>query len=142
MDHKETWQGRWYKKEVTVEGRVLTISDHWYFQTSLWRVAPIRNVVNWYMDQPWQSKWFHEHCESKINQAFNGDVERIPEYICPKPHGDPRDQFVRATCQRTFIWGPVGEDRYIVHLGGKPEDWALDYPREELDTRLAEKNNK
>ena len=42
---------------------------------------------------------------------------------------DALDPNVRATIQRTFIWGPIGEDRYIRHIGTDPKDWSDTHPR-------------
>ena len=159
MPYKETWQGRWYKVPMQFEvidkfddglgnqSRLvtLTISDHWHFQTSLWRVAHIRAVVDWFMNDFRESVSFHEHCEMKINNAMNGNVPRFPPLITMPPSDLPqgrreRDQSTRAKYQRTFIWGGIDEKAYIKHIGGKPEDWALPHPRAEYDGRAHEES--
>lgn len=152
MPYKETWQGRWYKIPVELpvgDRRVtLTISDHWYFQTSLWRVAHIRPVIEWFMENSIEQPSFHEHAEIKINDAMNGNhAPRFRFYgaqdfavdspiIIPPRHLAPqqreRDPFVRAQIQRTFIWGGIDEKAYIRHIGHRPFDFALNHPREEI----------
>jgi hypothetical protein len=134
MDYKETWKGRWYKREVQYGNDVtLTVADHWYFQTSLWRVAPIRNVVTWFMQHPHESQWFHEHCEAKINNFLDGGFAQDQHFrtlpCVLLPHGNPEDTHVRERFQRTFIWGKIGEDRYVLHTGNRPEDWAGKHER-------------
>jgi len=130
------WKGNWQKREARfpmLEGpeEVLTVSDHWYFQTSLWRVERIQWIVNWFME--WHGPSFREHCEFKINHAFN---RRIPElnaldavgrlpFPLPPSESVSMNSEVRREVQRTFIWGPIGDDKYIDHIGGDPKDWAL-----------------
>lgn len=125
------------------EDLTLCVSDHWYFQTSLWRVARIKPVVDWWMQHHGAS--FHEHCEVKVNRTFNGQIAEFGEpWPLPNALGhrtidpttgvrraidNPMDPLVRQTYQRTFIWGKIGEERYIEHIGGDPADWALWRPR-------------
>lgn len=157
---KETWKGRWYKVPVAfpdrrddtrgawifpghadVPGTTLTVSDHWYFQTSLWRVSAIKPVVDWFMDDLQESTWFGEHCEQKINNSMNGNVARFPRglIVLPSealtPEQREREQEVRATCQKTFIWGGIDCKAFIQHIGSKPGDWALPHPRDVYDGR-------
>jgi len=142
MEFKETAQGRWYKKEKHFAHspiddaciiQPLTVSDHWYFQTGLWRVSVIKPIVDWFMTNSYEWPWFHEGCEDKINRAM--DLVYPPAFTIILSDGAPwhqTDPDVRAQYQRTFIWGPIGEDRYIIHLGGDPKDFALRRPRQEL----------
>ena len=110
---------------------VLTVSDHWYFQTGLWRRERIKAVVDWWLTTTGES--FREHCEPKINKAMNGEVGEFNRAaILDTPPGggaSAMDQDVRASVQRTFIWGNIGDDRYIDNLGADPKDWALFRPR-------------
>lgn len=131
MDHKEKPDGtRWYKKELEFDEHTLTVSDHWYFQTALNRRKPLWDVVNWFMNHPFEWKWFHERCEDKINRAFDGFHEDFPQalnnFVDPKEAHLPD---VRARLIRTFIWGKIGEERYIRHIGADPKDHALVHPR-------------
>jgi len=135
VEFKETHKGRWYKKEVRCEDKPLCVSDHWYFQTSLWRVSAIKPVVDAYQAHWHEGKWFNEHSESKINAALDG---YRPDLYTPDPPiwGDPSDPNVREVCQRTFIWGPIGNDRYIKHIGDDPKDWAGTHPRDKDHLRV------
>jgi hypothetical protein len=133
MAGKGIGEARWYKREYSfaipdLEGNsltyTLTVSDHWYFQTSMWRVEPILGVCEWWMGN---SNSFHEHCEPKINKVFNGQTNY--DGLGVYRGNNPMDQDGRATQQKTFIWGPIGEDRFIDNLGDNPDDWALLRPR-------------
>jgi hypothetical protein len=118
MAFKETWQGRWYKRElIEVGGRTLTISDHWYFQTGLWRTDFIRRAVEYCSVYP----QFVESVEQTVNNYLDS-------YYCNNPR-DP-DERVGPESPGTLIWGPIGEDQFVKHIGDKPEDWAGDHPRE------------
>ncbi len=148
MDYKDTWQGRWYKREFDfktmtcmqcqktfrpahyamhpcplVHGQdtalrvpqTLTVSDHWYFQTSLWRrsvIAPVVTSLNY--EQP---EKFKHRCEDQINAYLDHEYAGRHEL-------DARDPNVRSERLRTFIWGRIGEDRYVQHIGDDPRDFA------------------
>jgi hypothetical protein len=104
----------------------LCAADHWYFQTGLWRVAPIQPVVNWWMSPDGlRVGAFTEHCEYKINDVFNGKygnfLPAIVPYCEPAQWNIP---LIRATVHKTYIWGRVGEPAYVGHIGGDPQDWA------------------
>lgn len=129
LDYKDTWQGRWFKKEFRFAldsarllglSQVLTVADHWYFQTSLNRTATLRDLVS--RARTRHGVAFEYRCEDKINaeldREIGWDVARDPD--------------VRATHARTFIWGRIGDDRYVEHIGGAREDWAR--PRDRLDS--------
>lgn len=137
MHGKGIGEARWHKKEFkfevseeTASGHslsllhTLTISDHWYFQTALNRVAPLLGVCKWFMGN---SNAFREHCEMKINKAFNGQMDYDGPGVFRGEN--PMDVDQRAVQQRTFIWGPIGNDKYIDNLGDNPDDWALFRPR-------------
>ena len=128
MAFKETWAGRWVKEERTfLMGaptlkipEVLTISDHWYFQLGLWRVSEMRKALSFWTANPERTRRLAlDEPEGMINHYF--------DHIAYG--GDYTDQANRAQCQKTFIWGPIGEDRYIRHIGGDREDWAGTHPR-------------
>ena len=131
MEFKDTAQGPWFKKEFTFGNRILTVSDHWYFQTSLWRLSAIRPIIAHWMElaksNPFTMKRFSRWCEPLINQVLDSHPY-VPD-VTPAWH--QRDQDVRATVQRTFIWGPIGEDRFVQHIGNVRADWAGTHPREE-----------
>lgn len=115
------------------EPSTLTVSDHWYFQTGLWRVRPVRNVVNWLMMHLHWRTAMHEHVEIKINQVLNGEVPEFPSALATvPPRPESWDQATRAQYQRTFIWGGIDEKAFVRHLGGDPKDFALQHNRLEL----------
>jgi hypothetical protein len=139
------WKGAWHKREFpfpTVVGGmqqtvavVLTIADHWYFQTGLWRVARIKPVVDFWMEH--FPGGFGEHAEPKLNNSMNRGVPEFNyavqcghiKYELPPDHATSMNPDIRAQVQRTFIWGKIGEEQYIDNLATKPEDWALLRPR-------------
>ena len=125
---------QWAKQEqqfqMSAHLETLTVADHWYFQTSLWRRERIKKVTDWWMEN--FSGSFREHAEIKINHAMNGrDPHFTPAALLdmPGPRENPMDPDVRARIQRTYIWGPIGEDRYVLHIGDAPKDWALPHAR-------------
>ena len=114
----------------------LCAADHWYFQTGLWRVNAIKPVVDWWMRPeiggggPASIGAFTEHCEVKINDVFNAKYRGRATFpaavpICATP-AEWNQPAVRARVHKTFIWGPIGEPKFVDHIGGAPEDWALE----------------
>jgi len=95
----------WHKVEVQYAAQTLCISDHWYTQTSLWRVSQALPGV--------------EAVAHAYPQA-NAFVARFNDWMNEK-HGDGKqpwnDQAMRGERLKTFIWGPVGEPAFIQHLG-------------------------
>jgi hypothetical protein len=117
---KDTWQGVWKKEEVILPGgATVTTSDHWYFQTGLWRVAPIQAALDWLTSTPERQQILSVASgEEAINRVMDGAFGAIPGL--PTPEWEKAENArVRARVQRTFIWGPIGEDRYIRHIGGE-----------------------
>lgn len=110
----------------------LTVADHWYFQLGLWRLSRIKPVCDWYMQK---TSSFHEHAEIKVNHAMNRGVGEFNQwalssgYELPPSQSESMDQDVRARVQRTYIWGPIGEDQFMRNLAEHPDDWALVRPR-------------
>jgi hypothetical protein len=136
MAVKDTWTGPWRKEERdfvmlgqgdTSYTQRLTISDHWYFQLGLMRVAELRAaLVFWTSTQERLERLAWREPETLINHYF--DRVRYGDAF------DARHPRTRAQVQRTFIWGPIGEDRYVRHIGGDPGDWASDHPRYGVDS--------
>lgn len=126
MDKKGREGEEFYKVEYTFDDQVLCAADHWYFQCGVWRVDAIKPVVDWWA-RPEAPGAFTEHCEYKINDVFNGKYGEIfpPVVPCciPSQWNVP---VVRATVHKTFIWGKIGEPRFVEHIGHLPEDWALE----------------
>ena len=123
----------WHCGEAGCDGHghrvTLCAADHWYFQTGVWRVAAIKPVVDWWATEGGTYGAFAEHCEVKINQVMNGQWQKLISFPPPVPCCDPaqwNDPSIRATVHKTFIWGKIGEPRFVDHIGFKPEDWALE----------------
>lgn len=109
----------------------LCIADHFYFQTNIFRVSALKPILDWWMGPGRQHGAFDEHCEVKVNQTFNGQWLAQhgplgPDVPILLPHdGAWNDPEVRARIHKTFIWGRVGEPRFVEHVGTDPKDWAL-----------------
>lgn len=133
MEYKAGWR----KKEIHFLRddicQILTTADHWYFQTGLWRVSRIKPVVDWWVMATGRS--FAEHCEPKVNKAMNREIGEFNHWALTHGYDLPEqacyamDPDVRASVQKTFIWGRIGEDRFVDNLGANPDDWALVRPR-------------
>ena len=108
----------------------LTTADHFYFQTNVFRVASLKPIVDWWMAHP-EHGTFSEHAEIKTNRVMNGEYLAYhptfpPEVPILQPgDGAWNDPEVRARVHGTWIWGPIGEKRFIDHLGADPKDWAM-----------------
>lgn len=100
----------WYKVEVEFADAAgvpqkFCISDHFYTQASLWRVAPVMGGL--------------EACAEKAPQA-NAFVSAFNHHMNMKHIGIPakvQDQQLRHRHLKTYIWGPVAEPKFIEHLG-------------------------
>ncbi len=143
MPYKGEGETRWYKKEVyfpifgsyrvvsapdgthgQMSVQPLTLSDHWYFQASVWRVAHILPVVEWWYEHALGS--FRKASEIKINWVMNGEIEKARHVpiACP-PLGTPYGNHeARLRYQKTFIWGPIGHPPYIRHTATDPSEFA------------------
>lgn len=142
VGQKETWQGPWRKQEsrfagvrVTADAAprdvVCTVSDHWYFQTGLWRVAPIRAAIRWLTANVARREMLETGgvlAEEGVNHAMDGRFGPIPGLAVPEDGHDGVATHIRQRYQRTYIWGGIGEDRYIRHIGGA--DPTAEYPRD------------
>lgn len=137
LSYKHTWQGRWRKEQLVMpvgaEMRTVTISDHWYFQTGLWRVAPIKAAITWLTEtQERRDILWNMLAEEAVNHTMDGRFGPIPGLDVPVEAS--MEPATRARTQRTFIWGPIGEDRYIRHIGGgnptsgRDQDGGVDDP--------------
>lgn len=132
---KDTWAGPWEKVErrfciypdaiedglaASTHDVIMTVSDHWYFQLSIWRVAEMQRAISFWRETP--DRW--------ARFAARDPEEAVNHYFDHVAYGgDPLDPRTRTACQRTFIWGPIGTDRFIRHIGGSPADWRGDHVR-------------
>lgn len=135
MGAKGEAPNRWSKKEVQFDDVVLTLTNAWYFNPGLWRVARIKPVFDW-----WELMFpgsIREHAEGKINDTLKGsypDFSRLKLIDMALPEMN-LDHETRMRVHRTYIWGPIGERQFVFHLGWKKEDSRLarrrDYSSEE-----------
>jgi hypothetical protein len=148
MEQKDTWQGVWRKREARFrEGdsedswRTLTVADHWYFQTGLWRTSVIRAALDWLTATPGRTRLLSDGSgELAINDVMDGVYGPVPGLRVPDPEDDASASEIRAEIQRTFIHGPIGADRFIRHIGIDREQWAGDHERGDVSPeRLKEK---
>lgn len=99
----------WHKIEVEfpMPGGVerWCISDHWYSQASLWRVAPALEGVRATAHKAPQGNAFMAAFNHHMNMKYIGDVDRVQE------------QMARHAHMKTYIYGPVAEPQFIKHLG-------------------------
>jgi hypothetical protein len=102
----------WRKVEVAFAdddgvNQTMCISDHWYTQASLWRVAPALPGLAACADRAPQANAFVAAFNDWMNQSAIGATYR----------SSCMDQQTRHRKLKTYIWGPVGEPRFIEHLG-------------------------
>lgn len=98
---------RFYKVEVKYDGQTLCISDHWYFQASLWRRRIVRDGFAHLAGRAIPGRMI-DFCEVQFNRWYN------------TTHGadrDLREPRLRQERLRTFIWGGIGEPAFIKHTG-------------------------
>jgi len=130
LEQKDTWRGPWIKKEVDFGGTVLTVSDHWYFQTGLWRTSVIRAALDFLTETPESTRHLSEGlAERIINDVMDGVYGPVPGLRVPDPEDDASDPEIRAELQRTFIYGPIGTDRFVRHIGVDRGNWAGNHER-------------
>jgi len=106
----------WTKEEVVFDGQKLCVSDHVYFQANLTRRAVLlegfKELFSWHPGGA-------VRCEAAFNRWFNDK------------YGDGAGsvdgcQAKRRDLLRTFIWGGVGEPRFVLHTGAerRSQGWA------------------
>ncbi|MDP3767928.1 MAG: hypothetical protein Q8S13_07925 [Dehalococcoidia bacterium] len=95
----------WQKVEKLIGGHMLCVSDHWYTQTSLWRVDAALPNLRAAASQVATSEGFVARFNDLQNTTY-GDGKR-----------EWHDQAMRHDRLRTYIWGGIGEPKYIEHLG-------------------------
>jgi hypothetical protein len=99
----------WTKKEVTFDGQTFCVSDHIYFQACINRRALLLEGLKEIM---LRNPGGQVRIEAAVNDWFN------------KKHGSgcgsvDGDQVVRRNVLKTFIWGGVGEERFVLHTGAE-----------------------
>ncbi len=112
---------QFHKVEVQYDGQTFCISDHWYFQASLWRKDVIKEGFHWLVTHA-PSGGFVDRCEMGFNRWYNGGHGRDIHLKDPK---------LRQERLRTFIWGGIGEPAFIKHTGHdrRSQDWPEAHKR-------------
>lgn len=95
----------WEKREVTIGSQTLCVSDHFYTQTSLWRVDRQLPCLRHAAGVAQQANAFAAALNHCLNERY-GDGRRPWD-----------DQAMRHGRLRTYIWGPIGEPKFIEHMG-------------------------
>ena len=69
--------------------------------------------------------------EIKVNKVMNGEVDAASqlEIAMPAPGTAYSDHGTRAVVQSTWIWGGIGEQPFVKHLGVDAKDFARLGPR-------------
>jgi hypothetical protein len=96
----------WTKEEVDFDGQKLCIAEHWRFQMNLGRRALFLEGVKELLTA--------NPSLSRIEHPYNGWLNTKYGENCGSVDGS---QDRRKRLLRTFIWGPVGEPRFIAHKG-------------------------
>jgi hypothetical protein len=99
----------WTKEEVVFDGQKLCVSDHVYFQANITRRAL---WLEGFKELLLRSPDGVPRCEARFNDWFN------------RKYGDGAGsvdgcQDKRRDRLRTFIWGGIGEPRFILHTGAE-----------------------
>jgi hypothetical protein len=110
---KRKW---WTKEEVAFDGQALCVSDHIYFQACLNRRALLLEGLK---EIFYGNPSGNVRIEAAVNKWFNTKYGEG----CGSVDGD---QAVRRDVLKTFVWGPVGEERFILHTGAerRSQGWA------------------
>lgn len=119
----------WYKKEVEFldeQGVIqkLCVSDHFYTQASLWRVAPVMGALTAHAERAPQANAF----VAAFNAEMNLQSGRADRRSC-------MDQDFRHQHLKTYIWGGVGEPAFIQHLGSVRTTGPIEHTAEIKATR-------
>lgn len=108
----------WTKKEVSFDGQTLCVSDHIYFQACINRRALLLEGLKEIM---------------LANPAGNVRIEAAVNKWFNKKHGNDcgsvdGDQEVRRNVLKTFVWGGIGEPRFILHTGAERRSQGWEDP--------------
>ena len=107
--HRPNRADWWTKEEVLLDGQRMCVSDHVYFQANLTRRAMwLEGFKELHLHNPDGV----QRCEARFNDWFN------------TKYGDGAgsvdgSQAKRRDLLRTFIWGGVGEPRFVLHTGAE-----------------------
>lgn len=110
---KRKW---WTKQEVQFDGQAFCVSDHIYFQACLNRRALLLEGLKEIL---YSNPAGNVRIEAAVNKWFNDKHGGG----CGSVDGD---QVVRRDVLKTFVWGGVGEERFVLHTGAerRSQGWA------------------
>jgi hypothetical protein len=108
----------WTKQEVEFDGQTLCVSDHIYFQACLNRRALLLEGLKEIMLGVPSG---NVRIEAAVNKWFNTKHGGG----CGSVNGD---HAVRRDVLKTFIWGGVGEERFILHTGAERRSQGWEDP--------------
>lgn len=101
---------QFHKIEQRFGEQTLCVSDHWYFQASMWRTSVARDGFA-YLDSQASPGVFIDRGEMKFNHWLNTTIGRGVGST------DATGAATRGESVRTFIWGGIGEPAFIHHTG-------------------------
>lgn len=104
----------WTKKEVKFDEQTMCVSDHVYFQACLNRRALLLEGLK---------EIIYSNPSVRIEAAVNKWFNTKHGGGCGSVDGD---QDVRRDVLKTFVWGGIGEPRFILHTGAerRSQGWA------------------
>jgi hypothetical protein len=107
----------WTKKEAFYDGQPFCISDHFYFQANLTRRALI---LEGFKQLIYDNPAGLVRCEAKFNHWANTRYGDGAGSVDGNGNHEKRRDLLR-----TFIWGGVGEPRFILHTGAlrRSQEW-------------------
>lgn len=101
---------QFHKVEVKLGEQLMCVSDHWYFQASMWRASVARDGFA-ALDRSASPGAFIDRGEMKFNHWLNTTIGGGVGST------DTTGAASRGTNVRTFIWGGIGEPAFIAHTG-------------------------
>lgn len=101
---------RFHKLEMRFGEQTLCVSDHWYFQASMWRASVARDGFA-AVDAASSPGSFIDHGEMRFNHWLNATLGNGVGST------DGTAAATRGESVRTFIWGGIGEPAFVHHTG-------------------------
>lgn len=101
---------QFHKLEVQFGAQTMCVSDHWYFQASMWRASVARDGFAAVVKASSPGS-FVDRGEMKFNHWLNTTIGGGVGST------DATGAATRGMSVRTFIWGPIGEPAFISHTG-------------------------
>lgn len=107
----------WTKEEVLFDGRPFCVAEHWRFQANMGRRALfLEGVKELLTSNP---------SLAKIEHPYNGWLNTKYGEGCGSVDGSQKR---RRELLRTFIWGSVGEPRFVLHTGAERRSQGWEDP--------------